>query len=52
MTDPGTGRPGYAAARRPLRNAAVGNLALDALDLPAIPGSQLSFTKHLSLFGR
>ena len=38
--DPGRRRTSYAAARQPVRNGAVANLALDLLDLPAVPGSE------------
>lgn len=38
--DPGTRRTSYAAARQPVRNGDLANLALDLLDLPAVPGSE------------
>jgi hypothetical protein len=47
--DPGTRRPGYAAARQPVRNGDVGNLVLDLLGLPAIPGSQLDRAQDLDV---
>ncbi len=47
--DPGTTRPGYAAARQPIRNGDVGNLVLDVLGLPAIPGSELDRAQDLEV---
>ncbi|MEO6512822.1 MAG: alkaline phosphatase [Nocardioides sp.] len=47
--DPGTRRPGYVAARQPVRNGDVGNLVLDVLGLPAIPGSQLDRAQDLDV---
>lgn len=46
--DPGTSRPTYAAAGQPIRNSSAANLALDLLDLSAVPGSQVDtgFTLH------
>lgn len=38
--DPGTRRTSYAAPRQPVRNGDLANLALDLLDLPAVPGSE------------
>jgi hypothetical protein len=49
--DPGTTRPGYAAARQPIRNGDVGNLVLDVLGLPPIPHSELDFNQDLDVFG-
>ena len=48
--DPGTRRVGYAAAAQPVRNGDVGNLVLDVLGLPAIPGSQLDLAQDLEVF--
>lgn len=45
--DPGTARPRYAADRQPVRNAVVGNLAADLIDLPRIPGSQMNSRRDL-----
>jgi hypothetical protein len=38
--DPLTRRTSYASARQPVRNGDLANLALDLLDLPAVPGSE------------
>lgn len=46
--DPGTGRPSYAGPQ-PVRNAAVGNLVLDLLGLPPIPGSQVDAQQDLAV---
>ncbi|WP_210648840.1 alkaline phosphatase family protein [Nocardioides sp. SYSU D00065] len=47
--DPGTRRTGYGARRQPVRNGMVANLALDLLDLPAVPGSELDADMDLRL---
>jgi hypothetical protein len=47
--DPGTTRPTYAAAIPPVRNAEAGNLALDLLGLPAIPGSRINPDQSLDV---
>jgi hypothetical protein len=47
--DPGTARPGYAAPRQPIRNGDVGNLVLDVLGFPAIPGSELDAAQDLEI---
>ncbi len=45
--NPGIGRPGWGAAPQPVRNAAVANLALDLLGLPAVPGSRADLDQNL-----
>lgn len=47
--DPGTSRPAYAAARQPVRNGDLGNLALDLLGLRTIPGSLFNADKALDV---
>ncbi len=48
--DPGTTRPGYDAARQPIRNGDVGNLVLDVLGYGPIPGSELDRAQDLEVF--
>ena len=47
--DPGTAHVSYAAAVQPIRNGETGNLALQLLGLPPIPGSWLNDKQDLSL---
>lgn len=46
---PGKRHPGYAAARQPVRNGMVANLALDLLGLPAVQGSELNADQDLDV---
>jgi hypothetical protein len=48
--DPDTSRPTYAAPAQPVRNSAAANLAMDLLDLPKVPGSQVDTTFSLRVF--
>ena len=45
--DPGTGRPELNAIHPPIRNSMIGNLALNLLGLPAIPGSCANRSQQL-----
>lgn len=47
--DPRRTRPAYAAARQPVRNGDLGNLALDLLGLAPIPGSLMNADFSLDL---
>ena len=47
--DPGKARVGYAAALQPVRNGDVGNLVLDVLGLPPIPGSEHDYAQDLEV---
>ena len=47
---PGTGRPSYDGPQ-PIRNGDLANLVTDALDLPAMPGSQINVDQRLTVFG-
>ncbi len=44
---PGREQPPYTATAQPIRNGAVGNLAADLLDLPAIPDTQIDPAQDL-----
>lgn len=52
LRNPGRTQPSYDAARPPVRNGDVGNLALDLLGLPALAGSQLAADQRLTLVRR
>jgi phosphopentomutase len=47
--DPGRGRTRYSAARQPVRNGAVANLATDLLGLPAVRGSEFDVDQDLDV---
>lgn len=47
--DPRQRHPAYAAARQPVRNGDLGNLALDLLGLGPIPGSELNADQSLDV---
>ena len=48
---PKNSRPSY-AGKQPIRNGDLANLATDALDLPAVPGSELDRPRSLNVFAR
>jgi hypothetical protein len=47
--DPGRTQPAYTAVVPPVRNAELGNLALDLLGLPAIPTSRIGVDQDLDV---
>jgi hypothetical protein len=47
--DPGTGRPTYAAARQPVRNAETAGLVTELLGLRAVPGSRINAGQTLDV---
>lgn len=48
--DPGASRPTYSSSAQPVRNSAAANLAMDLLDLPTVPGSQVDTSLTLRVF--
>jgi hypothetical protein len=46
---PGASRPGY-QGKQPIRNADVGNLVTDVLDLPTVSGSEFNRSQTLNVF--
>ncbi len=48
-TDPGTAKPGYAAASQPIRSSDAANLCLDLLGLEPVPGSFVNAAQDLRL---
>ncbi|MEJ6643335.1 MAG: alkaline phosphatase family protein [Akkermansiaceae bacterium] len=46
FVDPARSRPGFNSPSQPIRNGMVGNLALQLMDLPPIPGSCLNLAQQ------